>query len=660
MSRVSSALHTALELHRSGNLERAEAMYRHIVADEPSNADAHHLLGVAAHHRGDRSTAIQTISKAIEMDDSVPLYHSNLGLAYRDDGQLERAAACFQTAIRLQPDFAEGLHNLGTVLKELGRPEDASEYFEKAFAINPDLAEIDDESEDIPPAESGPSDENPAHQLKEPETTHGQAFSLQRQERFDESVPLFEKAILDEPGRADLHFALAYGYLSQARSGKARGAYERGLQIDSGNKEAWNQLGTIFITQEDANAAANCFRNARKIDPQDVIATFNLGNVLKDQGQFDKALELYDEAIANSPKLTAAYINRGVVLRNLGRLDEAIESQSLALQNGDRNTEAGYHRAQALLANGDYKNGWVAYETRWEYEATPRRFSIPVWDGSSLNNRSLLIYAEQGIGDEIMFASCVSEIVSQTRRCVIECDERLVSLFSRSFPLAEVVPSSRIKNEHAENLPENCDLQIAMGSLPRFCRNQATDFPNRQRYLAADPQLVRNWQARLAELGEGLKVGISWRGGNSPEIRKRRSTTLKLWKPILEIPGIQFINLQYGDCAEELDVLRRECGVKIHDWDDANPLRDLEGFTAQISALDGVISIDNSTVHLAGGLGVEVWTLLPFSADFRWMTGREDSPWYPSMRLYRQPVPWDWNSVFCEVIDGVRRLKLRS
>ncbi|GAB4157813.1 MAG: hypothetical protein Tsb009_34960 [Planctomycetaceae bacterium] len=758
MSTLPSTLQTALEYHRSGNLEKAEAMYREIVAGEPSNADALHLLGVAAHQRGDHTRAIETIQQAISMQKMAPLYHSNLGAAYRASGQIEKAMECFQTAIELKPDFAEGYYNiglalemqgqldravqnyekanelaptfsdaflnrgrvlsqlgrneeaircyeqglmatpdcaelaynlgnalqasgslneavdayrkaislrpdiadiynnLGTSLKGLDRIEEASECFEQALALDPDHSDARCNLTAIHRTEITPDESIREFEdalVREPENTKircALAFSLQEQERYDESAPLFERAIQDEPNRADLHFALGYAYLSQARSGKARRCYERGLELDPQNKNAWNTLGTILISQDELEQAAECFQKALMIDPQDATAHYNLGNVYKDQNQWERALVQYDRSIEIDPELSAAYINRGVVLKNLGRLSEAIDSHTQALQIGDRNAEAGFHRALAMLANGDFEQGWNEYEYRWQYEATPRKFSLPVWDGSSLHERSLFIYAEQGVGDEIMFASCLPDIIPQTRRCTVECDHRLVPLFARSFPLATVIARPRLPDAERELSPPECELQIAMGSLPRYSRTSLDAFPvSRRRYLAPDSQLLAKWSSRFADFGANLKVGISWRGGNHPDIRKRRSTTLTEWESILRTPGVKFVNLQYGDCQEELDVARKKTGVMIHDWDDANPLENLDDFAAQIAALDLVISIDNSTVHMAGALGVPVWTLLPVAPNWRWLNDQDDSPWYASMRLFRQETIGEWSSVFREV-----------
>jgi hypothetical protein len=177
-------------------------------------------------------------------------------------------------------------------------------------------------------------------------------------------------------------------------------------------------------------------------------------------------------------------------------------------------------------------------------------------------------------------------------------------------------------------------------------RRFETSFPSRVGHLVTDDRQRDLWAARYSRLGEGIKVGIAWRGGREVDVRRKRSTTLQQWSPILRIPGLHFINLQYGDCEEELAQIQELAHIEISDWDDANPLKDLDFFAAQIAALDLVISVDNATVHIAGALGKPVWTLLPFASDWRWMLGRDDTPWYPTMRLIRQSRHGAWPEVF--------------
>jgi hypothetical protein len=280
-----------------------------------------------------------------------------------------------------------------------------------------------------------------------------------------------------------------------------------------------------------------------------------------------------------------------------------------------------------------------------------------MWNGAPIPGGTLLITAEQGVGDEIMFASLVGEAASRAGDCVVECDPRLVPLFARSMPRIRVRATPAGSAGFQPTLVPDFDEHIAMGSLPRFLRPTLASFPGVRGYLKADARRRDKWKVRLRGLGAELKVGISWRGGRKLETRRTRSTKLEDWLPLFATPDVRFVNLQYGDCAAELARLQEQHGILVHHWADANPLEDLDEFAAEISALDLVISIDNSTVHMAGALGCPVWTLLPYVPDWRWLLDRDDSPWYHSMRLFRQVRRGCWADVLPAVAGELDRFR---
>jgi hypothetical protein len=310
----------------------------------------------------------------------------------------------------------------------------------------------------------------------------------------------------------------------------------------------------------------------------------------------------------------------------------------------------------ALLQSGNIERGWNEYEWRCECKnslSISHRLSQPGWDGRSLKGKRLLIFAEQGVGDEIMFASCLQEVIDHADLCIVECDKRLIPLFARSFPRIQLIERI-VPGEHYPSDYPSADMKIAMGSLPKFLRPTLSSFPQQTVYLIPDSQKVDEWRRRFSELGPGLKIGISWRGGSIPSIKLARSIPLTYWSKLLSMPGIHWINLQYGDCAAELMEAKETMRITIHDWEDTDPLKDLDNFAAQIAALDLVISIDNATLHMAGALGVPVWALLPFAGEWRWLQKVEDTPWYKTMRLIRQKYPNDWEEVFDRVTSDIR------
>jgi hypothetical protein len=254
------------------------------------------------------------------------------------------------------------------------------------------------------------------------------------------------------------------------------------------------------------------------------------------------------------------------------------------------------------------------------------------------------------VGDEVMFASCYGELIEQAKACVLACDPRLVPIYARSFPRARVCSLQALHDEsHAHKLGQ-FDVQVAAGSLPLYLRPGEASFPRAASYLRAERARVERWKSQLRSRSDALKVGISWRGGKDAGEKQRRSIALDDWLPVLEVRGVEFVNLQYGDSRAEREVLAQRHGIRILDWPQVDPLRDLDEFSALVSALDLVISIDNSTVHFAGSLGVPTWALVtyPSQSCWRWMLKRDDTLWYASVRLFRKMGARPWSDVVAE------------
>ena len=436
--------------------------------------------------------------------------------------------------------------------------------------------------------------------------------------------------------------------------------YQEALRLNPNFGECYFNLGGALRDKGQYDEAIQCYQKAIQLNPNYAEAYDDLGLALHDKGQYDEAIQCYQKAIQLNPELDNVYYNLGNTLKENNRLREALNFYRRSIEINPEFPDAHWNSALTLLLSGNFKEGFEQYEWRWKRkELTSRRYDFlkPSWNGSPLEGKNIFIYAEQGIGDEIMFASCIPNVIAQGKLCIIACEKRLVPLFSRSFSDALVTAHFDPDNIYPSNLPP-VDAKIAMGSLPKFFCSDLTSLLNEKRkaYLIPDIEKVSVWRDRFAKLGKGLKVGISWRGGMLPAHKVARSISLERWTSILTLQQVHYINLQYGDCGKEFKEMKENLGIIIHDWPDADPLKDLDNFAAKIDALDLVISIDNSTVHMAGALGKPVWTLLPFAPDWRWMLDREDSPWYPTMRLFRQPAPGDWESVIAKVKNELVKL----
>ena len=307
-----------------------------------------------------------------------------------------------------------------------------------------------------------------------------------------------------------------------------------------------------------------------------------------------------------------------------------------------------------MLMDGEFKDGWVEYDWRWqcaEFPSTHRHFSVPTWNGGDLSGKGLLVWSEQGVGDEIMFANPIPQVLETGARLVMECNPRFQPLFARSFPDATVIvradPPDPAINE------AGLDLQIPMASLCRYFRAGRDAFPETPGfYLLADDKKAAACRKRYDKLGEGLKIGISWRSGNQT-VGHERSVPLDLWDGVLGQAGCQFINLQYGDVEADIGDVQERLGVSIHRDDSIDPLASMDDWAAQMAALDLVISVDNSTVQLSGALGITTWTMLSYVPEWRWLAKGTDSPWHPLMRVFRQPTRGCWDPVFKEVADAL-------
>lgn len=656
----------AFAYEKQGNEELAIEHYRSAIAKNPQFFHSYLNLGKILSTKSEHENAVEIYRKGLEVAPACASLHFNLANCYRELQRTDEALMEYRRAIDCDSQVADFHNNLGSLLHEMGKSEAAQDAFCQALALDPENQEAKYNLSmiknlngiEITPIEILREDLNSYTDNIEARIVLAKKLVLQK--RYDEAIPLYQDALAKSTDRADVAFGLGFCLYSQGKHQEAEKCYRQGLALDGSSTESQIALGTILIAQEKYVEAEKPLRTALELEPENTVALYNLGNALKDQWKLEDALECYNRALELQDDFSAALINRGVVLQHLGRIDESLVSLAAAVENSPENAEAHFHRAQVLLMQGNYSEGFREYEWRWKYEAETTSYCWPQWEGQfSLSNRTIFVYSEQGIGDEIMFASCLPQLSSMAAGCVIECDSRLVPIYKRSFPLSDIVAKPWNKNQDSSKVTEEIDCQVAVGSLPGLLRQKEEDFPQQQRYLIADPHEVQEWTARLNTMGDSLKVGISWRGGKRKS-SKSRSISLENWKSLLAVENVQFVNLQYGDCTQELHELEDSTGVKICEFEKIDPLKNIDGFAAAIGALDLVISIDNSTVHLAGALGVPTFVMLPFSPNWRWQRDRQDTPWYASTKLYRQSHVGEWGDVFAAVVADFKQISTRK
>lgn len=473
------------------------------------------------------------------------------------------------------------------------------------------------------------------------------ALALYRAGRLEEARPLLEQVCARDRRDAEAWSTLGLTCAAQGEYGAAEARFRHLTGLRPKDARAHYNLGRSLELQGRLDEAETAYRRALRHSGDGLVEAFNnLGNVYREQDRDEEALANYLRALEIEPRHQHALNNSGVVLERLHRHEEALARYDAALDIDPQYIQAHWNRALLLLTLGRFAEGWPEFE--WGFAVGERACAYapyPLWDGGPLAGRTLLVQAEQGVGDVVMFGSCLADVPRDAAGVVLECDPRLAPLFRRSFPGMTVV--GRDKDDPRawlSGLP-HVDVKVAIGSLPRWYRSAPGQFPVHDGYLAADPDAVARWRAVLARSGAGVKVGIAWRGGGKADAKRRRSLSLRALAPLLRRPGVDFVNLQYDARPEEIALAERETGVRIHGWQEADPMADLDAHAALVTALDLVISADNSTVHLAGALGKPTWVMLPRVPDWRWMLRREDSPWYPSVRLFRQSSPGDWRPV---------------
>ena len=479
----------------------------------------------------------------------------------------------------------------------------------------------------------------------------------------------------------------------------AQSLYEKALQVDPRLDEAWHYLGVIEQQLGNLSRANEYLATAVKLSPGNFLCHFNRGVILQEMNDLDEAVNEYRFAVKLKPDYFQAHENLGVALQDLGKVREAAASfkkalkynsnsilarrnlgtvleaegnwrESLAqfnqvLHNNPADPETRMKRAMLLLRCGEYENGWKEYEWRqhspgFRDQNPARSYPFPKWDGSDPAGKTLLIHSEQGLGDEVMFASCLPDMIAAFGLCIVECDPRLQDIFQRSFPNAHIISRRSLSDLSWVNDLPAIDWRLPIAGLPRFFRKNPKDFPQKP-FLSADSGRCSQWAERLNKDNGELKIGISWRGGRDARAKTYRSMALGEMAPILEIDAARFISLQYDGDAGEVDQLPERLRGKVEFMPDLDLFSDLENLLALMSNLDLVISVDNSTVHFAGALGVPTWALLPALPDWRWQEKGEGSDWYPSVHLWRRSFSnEDWEPTARRVAEALMNVGVLS
>lgn len=431
---------------------------------------------------------------------------------------------------------------------------------------------------------------------------------------------------------------------------EARAVLLRLVSIDPTNQMVLIALGDTYYRLADYTAAKEmyerCDKNAILANP---AFCGGYGLVLRELGMLKRAHDLLAEANELNPGKPNVLTNLALIALDLSHYDEAIACCTRALEINPNHHLAKLCRGFAYIASGEFGFGWDDHEARRQEPTTkPRHFPFPFWGKLDVFPSTLFIYGEQGIGDEIMFASCIADARNYCKKTIVECADKLVPMFSRSFPWATVIGRSNIDSLKWNELATTIDCQIASGSLPMLFRRSRDAFPRLQRYLFADPERVAYWKRKFGQFSDRLTIGISWRGGSANTRKHLRTLNSQTLGDLLAIPNISFVNLQHDCTAEEIQLL--PASVRERLFTDFSMLHDYAETAAAVSALDLVITVQTAIAHLAGALGAKTFVLVPVPAEWRYQGMTQNIPWYPCVTLFRQGRPGDWS-------DPIERIK---
>lgn len=484
------------------------------------------------------------------------------------------------------------------------------------------------------------------------ELLNHKAFALIGLERFDDAKQILAQ-LLTFDSRAYVANKLLGSVLAQeGKHELAREHFNVAVEVQPNDSEVHALLAKTLIDTNRPDDAVPYIKQAIKLKPKSLIAFNLMGSVYRYRCRFRTSLSFYRHALKLAPTDTNSLVNYGVGLLEAGQVHQAIVHIRRHLEIDPDCHQARFNLATALLLIGNLADGWDAYEARRQvHKLRDAELPYPDWKGEVLEGKTLLVVAEQGIGDELLAANMYGEIAQNAARCFIECDPRLTGLFERSFPEATFLP--RVQGKVLSSASQSFDFKSLGLSMARWLRSKPENFPGSVGYLIPDPLRAGFWRWRVAQLGAGLKVGISWRSMLNTGVRRNDYTTLDQWGGIFKMPGCRFINLQYDQCQEELDEASALFGVEITNFRDINLKDEMDDLAALMTTLDVIIAPANSVAAMAGALNIPV---LQFSTNNNWLChGKDYLPWFPSYQLFFRPWDRDWTEALSGIAVEVQR-----
>jgi tetratricopeptide (TPR) repeat protein len=611
-------LDEAYALHGQGQFAEAERLYTQILALHPDHSQALLFLGVLDLQTGQTQRGVERMAKAIKADPQSALAHTYLGNGLRALARRDEALASFDRALALAPRDTNAHYSRALVLADMGRLAEALAAFDKTISLQPDHAE--------------------AH--------HNRADALMDLQRLTEAVAGYEHAIALKPDFAQAYCNRGLAQRALGRPQDALTSYDKAIALRPDFAQAHHNRGNVLMDLGLPAQALASYDKALVLQPAFAEARINRGLALMGMKRPAEALADFDQAIALHPDLAEAHLNRGLALTELKELEAALASfdQAIALKPGF--VPALWNQSHTLLLLGRFEEGWRLHEYRKQLPEpiASHTHAQPVWLGAEdIAGKTLLVESEQGFGDVIQFARYTQLAQARGANVIFSVRSRLVRLMKSLDPPVTIIDSGR-------PLPQ-FHFHIPLLSMPLAFRTDRDTIPATIPYLHTEPDRAAQWKAKLGS--QGFRIGICWQGSRLGATQGKPFSVAE-FRAIAQIPHVRLISLQKGEGAEQLQDLPPGMSVEsLGEHFDAGADAFVDT-AAVMESLDLIITTDTSVAHLAGALGRSAWVALKYVPDWRWLLDRPDSPWYPTLRLFRQPAYDDWPDVFAQMEARLR------
>ena len=612
-------------LKDQGKLDKAIEAYKKCISLNPNYAEAYSNMGLALKDQGKLHEALEACNKALLLKPNYASSYNNMGNIFIAQRKLDKAVEAFKKALLFQPNYADAYNNLGNALRNQGKLDEAIDVYKKGTILKPDYAYV----------------------------YNNLGKALQDQDKFDEAIEAYNKCISLKPNFTEVYNNLGKALREKGKLDQAINAYKKALLLRPDYEMVYNNMGIALQEQGKFDDALDAYHKALSLKPDYALAYNNMGNLLRDQVKLDEAIDAYNKSVSLEPDYAESYCNMGVTLKFQGKLDEAIEAYNKSILLKPNYAQGHHNLGLALLNKGRVKEGLDECEWRWQTDkflSQQRHFVQPLWDGKlSLSGKRILLWSEQGIGDTLNWSSCLPYVTSQAEHCIVECQEKLVPLLERSFPNVEIKPEDRSLDSKRNDF----DVHLPMGSLYKHYLKEITENPKPKAFLVPDSARHNYWKKRLKSLGRGPFIGISWKSSVDSTYRLQHYPPILEWSPVLTVPNVKFINLQYVNFEDDLKTVQDELGIKVHHFDDLDQYNNVDDVAALCAALDIVISTKVTPPFISSGVGTPTkianWKQSAYNNIL-------NNPVTSSFEMHDRNIWETWGNVFNSIAENIVKL----